>query len=129
MTERDRPGVCTAKYAGDWSCALLCSRSQGMTTPEMAGAQAGVSAIPDLTGVWNGGGRARRINGPNAPWVPGENFPVLNERGLAFQSIFDEAIAPKYDCVPCGVPRDSVRPVLHGGRAVAGPGPATLREG
>jgi hypothetical protein len=38
------------------------------------------------------------------PWVPGENFPVLNERAEAFQSIFDEAIAPKYDCVPSASP-------------------------
>jgi hypothetical protein len=44
------------------------------------------------------------VNGPNAPWVPGENFPVLNERAEAFQSIFDEAIAPKYDCVPSASP-------------------------
>jgi hypothetical protein len=63
-----------------------------------------VAAIPDLSGVWNGGPRARRVNGPEAPWVPGENFPVLNERGLAFQSIFDEAVAPKYDCVPSASP-------------------------
>lgn len=63
-----------------------------------------VSEIPDLVGVWNGGFSARRVNGPNMPWVPGENFPVLNERGLAFQSIFDEAIAPKYDCVPAASP-------------------------
>jgi len=62
------------------------------------------AAIPDLSGIWDGGPRARRVNGPNAPWVPGENFPVLNERGLAFQSIFDEAIAPKYDCVPSSSP-------------------------
>jgi hypothetical protein len=75
-----------------------------VATPEGASGQDEVAAIPDLVGVWDGGARARRINGPNAPWVPGENFPVLNERGLAFQSIFDEAIAPKYDCVPSSSP-------------------------
>jgi hypothetical protein len=102
MTERDsRASV--RRNTGLIVCAAVLAVT-GMTTPKMAGAQAGVSAIPDLTGVWNGGGRARRINGPNAPWVPGENFPVLNERGLAFQSIFDEAIAPKYDCVPASSP-------------------------
>jgi hypothetical protein len=59
--------------------------------------------VPDLVGVWDGGARVRPINGPNQPWTR-ENFPVLNERGLAFQSIFDEAIAPKYDCVPSSSP-------------------------
>jgi hypothetical protein len=60
--------------------------------------------VPYLSGVYDGGPRARRVNGPNAPWVEGQNFPVLNERGLAFQSIFDEAVAPKYDCVPSSSP-------------------------
>jgi hypothetical protein len=59
--------------------------------------------VPDLVGVWDGGARVRPINGPNQPWTPA-NFPVLNERALAFQQIFDEAIAPKYDCVPSSSP-------------------------
>ena len=42
------------------------------------------SNIPDLVGVWDGGGRARPVNGPNMPWTP-DNFPVLNERALAYQ--------------------------------------------
>jgi hypothetical protein len=63
-----------------------------------------IAPIPYLSGVWNGGPRARRVNGPDAPWVKGENFPVLNERAEAFQSIFDEAVAPKYDCVPSTSP-------------------------
>ena len=77
----------------------------GVLTPATF-AQSGVdpSEVPDLVGVWDGGGRARRVNGPNMPWVPGENFPVLNERGLAHQAVFDEAIAPKYDCVPSASP-------------------------
>ena len=29
---------------------------------------------------------------------------MLNERGLAYQKVFDEAIAPKYDCVPASSP-------------------------
>lgn len=88
---------------GPIACAAALA-VMAVATPEPASAQDEVAAIPDLAGVWDGGGRARRINGPNAPWVPGENFPVLNERGLAFQSIFDEAIAPKYDCVPSSSP-------------------------
>ena len=29
---------------------------------------------------------------------------MLNERAVAFQGVFDEAIAPKYDCVPAASP-------------------------
>ena len=67
-------------------------------------AQTAPVQIPDLVGVWDGGTRARPINGPTMPWVPGENFPVLNERGLAYQQAFDEALAPKYDCLPSSSP-------------------------
>ena len=52
------------------------------------------NAVPELSGVWDGGPRARPVNGVNMPWTS-ENFPVLNERGLAFQQVFDEAISPK----------------------------------
>jgi hypothetical protein len=68
-----------------------------------ASAQTAEGVIPDFVGVWDGGGRVRRINGPNMPWTP-DNFPVLNERALAYQEVFDEAIAPKYDCVPSASP-------------------------
>ena len=70
----------------------------------MAFAQGGAAEIPDLEGIWDGGPGSRPINGPNMPWVPGENFPVLNERALAYQEVFDEAIAAKYDCVPATPP-------------------------
>jgi len=66
-------------------------------------AQTATAEIPDLVGVWNGGFGARPVNGPNMPWTS-ENFPVLNERAIAFQGVFDEAIAPKYDCVPAASP-------------------------
>lgn len=81
--------------------ALLALAIDG--TPVEVAAQTAVAAVPDLVGVWDGGGRVRRINGPNMPWTP-DNFPVLNERALAYQSVFDEAIAPKYDCVPAASP-------------------------
>ena len=68
-----------------------------------SGAAPGASEIPDLVGVWDGGGRVRPVNGPNMPWTP-DNFPVLNERALAYQGVFDEALAPKYDCVPSSSP-------------------------
>ena len=69
-------------------------------TPMMA---QDVAEIPQLSGIWDGGPGSRPINGPNMPWTA-ENFPVLNERALAFQKVFDEAIAPKYDCVPSTPP-------------------------
>ena len=72
--------------------------------PGVGSAQDGAVEIPDLEGTWDGGPGSRPINGPNMPWVPGENFPVLNERGLAYQEAFDEAIAAKYDCVPSTPP-------------------------
>ena len=40
--------------------------------------------VPRLAGVWDGSPRARPINGPDMPWTP-DNFPVLNERALAYQ--------------------------------------------
>ena len=61
------------------------------------------AAVPRLAGVWDGSPRARPVNGPDMPWTPA-NFPVLNERALAFQQVFDEAIAQKYDCVPATPP-------------------------
>ncbi len=83
------------------AAALLATAIGGASvriTAQTVGAE-----VPDLVGVWDGGPRARRINGTNMPWTS-DNFPVLNERALAFQQIFDEAIAPKYDCVPSASP-------------------------
>src|SRR5689334_9881727 len=80
------------------------------------------AAVPDLAGVWDGTRRAHPINGPTVPWArtvaegtilpdgtPAgkdyvSNFPVLNERALAFQKIFDEPLSPKYDCQPSTPP-------------------------
>ena len=61
------------------------------------------SEIPDLAGVWDGGPRARPVNGKDMPWTA-DNFPVLNERALAYQQVFDESLAPKYDCLPATPP-------------------------
>ncbi len=68
-----------------------------------AAAAAPVSRFPDLAGMWNGNTRARPMNSENYPWTKA-NFPVLNERGLAYMKAFDEAVAPKYDCVPSSSP-------------------------
>ena len=62
-----------------------------------------VSRFPDIAGMWNGTPRARPMNSENFPWTK-SNYPVLNERGLAYQKAFDEAVAPKYDCVPSSSP-------------------------
>ena len=59
--------------------------------------------IPDLAGVWNGGFSARPINGETVPWGE-ENFPKLNARALAYQEVWEEIIAPKYDCQPASSP-------------------------
>ncbi len=46
-------------------------------------AQSAAPEIHDVVGVWDGGGRVRPVNGPNMPWPP-DNFPVLNQRALAY---------------------------------------------
>jgi hypothetical protein len=68
-----------------------------------SGSNPNPAGIPELTGTWDGGGRAHPVNSETVPWGK-DNFPELNERGLAHQRVFDEAIAPKYDCVPSTSP-------------------------
>jgi hypothetical protein len=68
-----------------------------------AQAQAAKSGIPDLQGIWDGTARARPVNSETVPWGK-DNFPQLNERALAYQKAFDEALAPKYDCQPASSP-------------------------
>ena len=59
--------------------------------------------IPNLAGIWDGTPRARPVNGENVPWGQ-DNFPDVNERAQAYMKIFDEAVAPKYDCQPATPP-------------------------
>ena len=101
MRETDRP-VLSRPLACLAAAAALLAVTLGRASMGVA-AQTAAPEVVDLVGVWNGGGRARPVNGPNMPWTP-DNFPVLNERALAYQSVFDEAIAPKYDCVPSSSP-------------------------
>jgi hypothetical protein len=68
-----------------------------------AQAPAQSAQIPNLEGIWDGSGRARPINSETVPWGK-DNFPVLNERALAYQKVFDEALSPKYDCQPATPP-------------------------
>ncbi|MCY4121100.1 MAG: hypothetical protein OXG72_09295, partial [Acidobacteria bacterium] len=69
------------RLAGLAACAALVWGTVGAPLQ----AQDAAEEIPELSGIWDGGGRVRPVNGPNMPWVRGENYPVLNERGLAYQ--------------------------------------------
>src|SRR6266851_7926016 len=91
------------------ACAVLLMTMNGHALPALKAQSApAADAVPDLSGVWDGSRRAHPINGPTVPWartlpegtiLPDgtkadknyvSNFPVLNERALAFQKIFDE---------------------------------------
>ena len=80
----------------------LTAVALGQSVPQL-NAQSPASDIPDLAGVWDGGFSARPVNGPDMPWTEG-NFPVLNERAMAYQSVVEEIISPKYDCQPASSP-------------------------
>ena len=60
-------------------------------------------AIPDLSGIWDGGFSVRPVNGVDVPWGE-DNFPNLNARALAYQEVWEETMAPKYDCQPASSP-------------------------
>ena len=83
-------------------------------------------AIPDLSGIWDGGFSVRPVNGVDVPWGE-DNFPNLNARALAYQEVWEETMAPKYDCQPASSP-DSVRPLCHAGNPVARSCTVPLRE-
>jgi hypothetical protein len=95
----------------------------GHALPAMKAQSAPTTAsVPDLAGVWDGTRRSHPINSATVPWARSlpegallpdatkadknyvSNFPVLNERALAFQKIFDEPLSPKYDCQPSTPP-------------------------
>lgn len=59
--------------------------------------------VPALAGIWDGTTRARPVNSETVPWGK-DNGPVLNERALAYQKVFDEALSPKYDCQAASSP-------------------------
>lgn len=82
--------------------AALLSFAIGSTSMQLQ-AQGVDSHIPDLAGTWNGGFNARPVNGETVPWGE-ENFPKLNARALAYQEVWEEIIAPKYDCQPASSP-------------------------
>jgi len=81
--------------------AALLSLAIGATAGQV-NAQAD-NQIPDIAGTWNGGFSARPVNGEGVPWGE-ENFPKLNARALAYQEVWEEIMAPKYDCQPASSP-------------------------
>ena len=81
--------------------AVLLSLAIGATASQV-NAQAN-NQIPDIAGTWNGGFSARPVNGEGVPWGD-ENFPKLNARALACQEVWEEIMAPKYDCQPASSP-------------------------
>lgn len=89
-------------FKGKSVCAVLLSLTMGATWNQLQ-AQGVDSHIPDLAGTWNGGFNARPVNGETVPWGE-ENFPKLNARALAYQEVWEEIIAPKYDCQPASSP-------------------------
>ncbi len=92
------------RFALAAACAVAVATLVGFTrTIAHAQAPSPGTKIPDLSGVWDGGGRARPVNGETVPWGKA-NFPELNERALAYQKVFDEALSPKYDCQPSTPP-------------------------
>ena len=85
----------------------------------MLGAQAPTAAgVPELAGIWDGGGRARPVNSETVPWGKA-NFPELNERALAYQKVFEEIISPKYDCQPSTSPALQYDPYLKTTRSLS----------
>jgi hypothetical protein len=91
--------ACSAALAGVAMLLTVCTLAAVRAQERPAASD----TIPDLAGIWDGTTRARPINGPHVPWGK-DNFPVLNERALAYQKVFDEALAPKYDCQPSSSP-------------------------
>ena len=91
-------GLTQAKVA-----RLLFAAGFLITASQMASAQDLDADIPDLAGTLDGGGRARPINDTTVPWGD-DNFPKLNARALAYQEVWEETMAPKYDCQPASSP-------------------------
>jgi hypothetical protein len=85
------------------SAVLLIVMGGVQTSAVNAQSTTADSQIPTLAGIWDGGGRARPVNSETVPWGK-DNFPEINERGKAYQKVFDEAISPKYDCQPATPP-------------------------
>ena len=104
---RARLGRCLWPTAG----AVLLLTMIGPARSGVSAQAPAASRVPDLGGVWDGGGRARPVNSETVPWGK-SNFPDLNERARAYQKIFDEALSPKYDCQPSTSPAIQYDPYM-----------------
>ena len=81
------------------AAALLLALSR----PGVSAQSSPSGGIPDISGIWDSTARSHPVNSERVPWGK-ENFPELNERAIAYQKAFDEAISPKYDCQPATPP-------------------------
>lgn len=86
------------------ACAVVLLMMIGNAPPDLtAQSKPAGSGIPDLAGIWDGSNASHPVNSESVPWGKA-NFPELNERALAYQKVFDEALSPKYDCQPSTPP-------------------------
>ena len=92
----------TVFIKGNAVAAVMLTLLMATGIPQLS-AQSADNEVPDLAGIWDGGFGARPVNGEHVPWGE-ENFPVLNERALAYQQVWEEIMAPKYDCQPASSP-------------------------
>ena len=92
----------TVFIKGNAVAAVMLTLLMATGIPQLR-AQSADNEVPDLAGIWDGGFGARPVNGEHVPWGE-ENFPVLNERALAYQQVWEEIMAPKYDCQPASSP-------------------------
>jgi len=86
---------------GKAALAVLLSLVLGYAIPQLSAQPS--NQVPNLEGLWDGSFGIRPVNGMNVPWGE-DNFPVLNERAIAYQQVWEEIIAPKYDCQPASSP-------------------------
>ncbi|HLF13143.1 MAG TPA: hypothetical protein VJA26_18230 [Gammaproteobacteria bacterium] len=79
-------------------CAWLVGQGSASLASAQS-AQRSASSIPDLAEIW-----ARRgcTAGQPCPFIPSQ-LP-LKARAIGFMQAFDEALGPKYDCVPATMP-------------------------
>ncbi|MFT6402976.1 MAG: hypothetical protein ACJA2D_002301, partial [Pseudohongiellaceae bacterium] len=83
--------------------ALALSASLAMALATSQAQAQRFDTIPDLERIWDGGFSVRPVNGVEMPWNE-SNFPELNARAKAYQEVWEEIVAPKYDCQPASSP-------------------------
>ena len=104
MRTTSRSTHCASRLHGPFVCAALLAVALGFANGHLrAQAQYDPTKVPNFEGIWDGTTRAHPVNSETQPWGK-DNFPELNERAKAYQKIFDEALAPKYDCQPASPP-------------------------